>query len=168
MPQQNLFELILTEAEIVEVETALATLDRVLGPKLKTLTADVRMEIPKMGDKTVSFVTKSREYAGKNNDLVPVFLDMAMLDADVSGFDRLRNYLQRLVPLTRAIEDSMMLAGSEAYQGALIFYRAVKMAAQAGIPNADIIYKDLSARFPGGGGKRTAASKAPITPPVDA
>lgn len=40
-----------------------------------------------------------------------------------------------------------MLAGSEAYQAALIYYRSVKMAAEGGVANAGTVYKDLAQRF---------------------
>ncbi|MDR1339333.1 MAG: hypothetical protein LBK58_04700 [Prevotellaceae bacterium] len=41
-----------------------------------------------------------------------------------------------------------MVAGSEAYQAALVFYNAVKAAAAQDIPGAKEVYSDLKARFP--------------------
>ena len=41
-----------------------------------------------------------------------------------------------------------MVAGSEAYQAALMFYNAVKAAAAQDIPGAKEVYADLKARFP--------------------
>jgi hypothetical protein len=46
-----------------------------------------------------------------------------------------------------------MLAGSEAYQAALVFYKSVKMAAAHDVPGAKAVYEELKTRFPGG--KRT-------------
>lgn len=77
-----------------------------------------RRETPKTGDKTVAFVEKTREYGGQNPHLVPVFVDMAMFDADLSGGTLLARYIRTLKPLVSAMKDSRMLAGREAYQAA--------------------------------------------------
>ncbi|MDR1340305.1 MAG: hypothetical protein LBK58_09675 [Prevotellaceae bacterium] len=49
--------------------------------------------------------------------------------------------------LSDSIDDTVIIAGSDAYQAALIFYNAVK-AAPAHIPGAKEVYSDLKARFP--------------------
>lgn len=49
----------------------------------KNLSKEDRIELPKMGDKTVAFVSKAQEYAQNNPDLVPSFLDMDALNSDV-------------------------------------------------------------------------------------
>jgi hypothetical protein len=41
-----------------------------------------------------------------------------------------------------------MIAGSEAYQAALMFYKSVKMAAAQDIPGAKAVYEELKTRFP--------------------
>lgn len=74
--------------------------------------------MPKTGDKTITFVEKTREYGGQPPHLVPVFVDMAMFDADLSGDTLLARYIRTLKPLVSAMEDSRMLAGREAYQAA--------------------------------------------------
>jgi hypothetical protein len=50
--------------------------------------------------------------------------------------------------LSDNIDDTVMVAGSEAYQASLIFYNAVKVAAAQNIPGAREVYDDLKARFP--------------------
>ena len=154
MPQPNIYELDLSPEEQAEVEAAIHVLVTRIGPKVKSLTVAERRELPKMGDKTVAFVEKTREYGGQNPHLVPVFVDMAMFDADLSGGTLLARYIRALKPLVSAMEDSRMLAGSEAYQAALMIYHNVKMAAAAGIANAKAVYEDLASRFPGGARKR--------------
>lgn len=49
----------------------------------------------------------------------------------------------------RAVEDVTMVAGSEAYAGALMFYHSVKGAARSNEPGAQAIYDDLKKRYPG-------------------
>ena len=109
-----------------------------------------------MGDKTVAFVQKAYEYGQQNKDLVPAFLDMAAFATDIKSVQTLRELAQSLNPLNDALNDSMTLSGSEAYQGALVFYSNVKSAAKVKAPNAGTIYDDLSARFPGAPARRKA------------
>jgi len=46
-----------------------------------------------------------------------------------------------------ALQDSITGAGSEAYQGTLLFYANAKTAAKVKSPNAAALYDDLSSRF---------------------
>ncbi len=156
MAQQDLIAVKIPEADLVEIKAAIATLAAKLVPHLQTLTAQERIELPKMGDKTVAFVQKALEYGQQNKDLVPSFLDLAALATDVKAVGALRELAQGLNPITDALNDSMTLSGSEAYQGALVFYSNVKNAAKVKAPNAGTIYDDLSARFPGSVAKKKA------------
>ncbi len=150
MAQENLFELNIPAADLQAVQAAVQTFATLLAPHLISLSADARRAIPKMGDKSLAFVRKAREYAASNPELVPGFLDLAMFDADLQGVDTLNALLRTLQPLVDNMADSMLLSGSEAYQAALVFYRSVRAAAQSGQPNAKTIYEDLSTRFPSG------------------
>lgn len=150
MPQENLYELNIPAADLQAVQAAVQTLVNVLGPHLINLTLDERRELPKMGDKSLAFVRKAREYAANNPELVPAYLSVPMFDADLRSVETLSNLLRTLQPLVDNLEDSMVLAGSESYQAALCFYRAAKGAAVDGQPKAKTIVDDLAARFPQG------------------
>jgi hypothetical protein len=52
--------------------------------------------------------------------------------------------------LEQGVDDTEMLTGSEAYQAALVFYKAVKMAAAQDVPGAKAVYEEFKTRFPGG------------------
>jgi hypothetical protein len=156
MSQQNQIAVSIPTADLAEIHGAIDTLRTKLLPHLKTLSAQDRQELPKMGDKTVAFVQKAYEYGAKNKELVPSFLDFEAMAMDVNAVNSLRELSQDLVPITDAVNDSLILSGSEAYQGALVFYHNVKTAAKAKALNAGTIYNDLSTRFPGGPGKAKA------------
>jgi hypothetical protein len=102
-----------------------------------------------MGEKTLSFVEKAHEAAAENPNLVPPFLDMAAFDIDFANAHNLRSLLLLTQQLHENVDDTTMVAGSEAYQFALIFYNSVKMAARQDIPGAKAIYRELKKRFPG-------------------
>ncbi|MDR2794032.1 MAG: hypothetical protein LBB61_10300, partial [Treponema sp.] len=73
--------------------------------------------------------------------------------ADAHGLWTLLNTVQQL---EEAVDDTEMIAGSEAYQAALVFYKSVKMAAAQDIPGAKAVYEELKTRFPQRGGRREA------------
>ncbi|OHD10783.1 MAG: hypothetical protein A2Z96_07140 [Spirochaetes bacterium GWB1_48_6] len=149
MSQPNAISVVIPESDLTEIRAAIATLSTKLMPHLKSLSVQDRSELPKMGEKTVHFVQKALEYGQRNKELVPAFLDLPAMAVDVQAVHSLRELAQGLNPMTDAINDSMMLSGSEAYQGALLLYNHVKIAAKAKAPNAGTIYDDLSSRFPG-------------------
>ena len=55
--------------------------------------------------------------------------------------------LKQVSTLQRAIEDTVMVAGSEAYNAALVFYSSVKGASRVNVPGSEAVYNDLQQRF---------------------
>jgi hypothetical protein len=148
MSQTNQIALQIAEKDLTEIKECIQKLQTVLMPYLKTLSPDDRAELPKMGNKTFSFVQKSLEYCRQNPDLVPQFLNVADFEVDLGGFETVRSLYQPLLQITDALADTMTLSGSEAYTAALIFYSAAKNAAKSKVPKAETICDDLSAHFP--------------------
>ncbi|MDR0557268.1 MAG: hypothetical protein LBG43_05290 [Treponema sp.] len=65
--------------------------------------------------------------------------------------------LNRVQQLEQTLDDTEMIAGSEAYQAALVFYKSVKMAAAQDIPGAKAVYAELKTRFPQTGRRRSGS-----------
>ena len=149
MAQQNLVSFQIADKDLEEVKGAIATLKSKLLPNLKTLTPEERREMPKMGDKSTAFVQKTLEYCKSNPELCPQFLDVDALGVDVKAVETIRTIYQPLLQIVESLDDTMVLSGSEAYNGSLMFYNSVKIGAKTNIPGAGTIYDDLSARFPG-------------------
>jgi hypothetical protein len=147
MSQLNQIALDIPKADLAEIKADIQKLSAKLMPYLKTLAAAERMELPKMGDKTVGFVQKTLEYCRETPELVPSFLNVADFEADLRAFETLRSLYQPVLQINDALADTFVLAGSEAYTAALIFYNATKNAVKSKVPKAETIYSDLSARF---------------------
>lgn len=113
-----------------------------------TLSPSDRMELLKMGDKTQAFVEKSLEYAGREPALVPNFLDLPEAQKDYKLASDLGELSRSLDKLLQEVNDAWMLAGSEAYDAALIFYGSVKAANRTDSGGVESIYADLAQRFP--------------------
>lgn len=144
----NNVSIVINEEAKAKIKTAIETIYANL-PLLITLSNDQRQTLPKMGDKTVAFVTKSLEYARQNPDLVPKYLDMNEYAKDVEAINALFQVASPLEKLVEELDDTMLLAGSEAYMASLAFYNALKAAMNAGEKGLKNIYDDLSSRFPG-------------------
>jgi len=78
---------------------------------------------------------------------VPSYLDVPEAKKDFALAHDLYGILQQINTLQRAVEDTMMVAGSEAYDAALIFYNSVKGASRVNVPGSEAIYNDLHQRF---------------------
>lgn len=154
--QTNSIAVKIPDADLAEIRDAIGDFKAKHAPHLVSLSPQDRHELPKMGDKTVAFVQKAYEYGARNRELAPAYLDVEAMDLDVKAIGLLREFAQELEPLNEALGDSLTLSGSEAYQGALLFYGAVKAAAKAKAPKAETIYQDLSTRFPGSTAKKKA------------
>lgn len=148
MSQENLISLTIPAETMTAITTSLNELETQLKTYLQfNLTADERQSLRSMGDKSLAFVQKSLDYAENTPSLCPNYLDLAEAKKDFSLAHDLNQILHRLNTLQRAVEDTMMVAGSEAYDAGLIFYNSVKGASRVNVPGSEAIYNDLQQRF---------------------
>ncbi|HRZ96429.1 MAG TPA: hypothetical protein P5084_02655 [Paludibacter sp.] len=148
MSQENQVSITIPAEALADVFTKMNALSAVLvNYLLFNLTPSDRLEINKMGDKTLAFVQKALEYAENNPSLVPVYLDITEAKKDFALSRDLNNILKQVSTLQRAIEDTMMVSGSEAYNAALVFYNSVKGASRVNVPGSEAVYNDLHQRF---------------------
>jgi hypothetical protein len=133
---------------LAQAQANIDATNTLLAPYLLPLTPTERRDLPKMGDKTLSFVEKAQVYAHQYPQLCPSYLDLIGFDTDMTDATGLRKVHIAAKQLSDNIDDTTIVAGSEAYQAALVFYNAIKAAAVQDIPGAKEVYDDLKARFP--------------------
>jgi hypothetical protein len=148
------------QAVMEELKAKAREIVALLAPYAVALTPKERHVLPKMGEKTVSFVQKSNELAEANPSMCPPFLDVAAFGMDLSDATGLLVVDNTVRQALETVSDIKLLAGSEAYQAALTFYSYVKMLAAQDVPNAKAMYEELKKRFPSHG--RTAANAANV------
>ena len=147
MGTKNQISIEIPQNVLSEVNQKLQECKTLLAPYLQALTLDEKQSIFKMGDKTVATVQKVKTYMDTNPEFIPAYMDTAEFlkdEAVVSALDPLGNLATQLAS---DIKDTMILAGSEAIVGALLYYGTTKEAAAKGIVTAQPIYEDLSQRF---------------------
>jgi len=154
---QNNVSIEFTEAELQSLRDHMAGMKAILDPHLKALTPQNRLKLPKMGDGTLPFVEKGIEYAKSNGKFLPPYVDIVELEKDWTAFKSLTPLSRDLKQLESNLSDTMMMAGSEAYVGVLGYYNAVKHGKRMNVPDANVIFDDLSQRFE----KTSRSSKNP-------
>lgn len=147
---ENRISFAMSAEERTQVDQALASLRSILMPKLLTLSTTDRQELARMGDKTLSFVEKSLEYCRQEPQIYSSLVDVPEFDKDVTGYATLRGIYTQLETITSAVDDSMMLCGSDAYNAALLSYSMLKNASRTNHPGAKEKVAELSNRFPRG------------------
>jgi hypothetical protein len=132
---------------ITEVEGLLQQILAKLEPYRTPLTAEERREMAIVGDKTLAFLEKGKEFIDLYPDLVPAWSDKADFAID---YDDVRN-ITAAKSLSDQVQESIYniqyLAGSEAYHWVLDFYHSAKQAAVRDVPNAKIVAGELAKRF---------------------
>ncbi|WP_025143742.1 hypothetical protein [Pedobacter jeongneungensis] len=152
MSLNNRISIEITADQSAAITAAFEQLKTALAPVLViNLTAEERKSMLKMGDKTLAFVNKTLEYAAQNPNLVPSYVDLAEARKDNELTADIYGIFQQLNTLLRAMEDTGMVAGGEAYEAALVIYHSIKGASRSNIPGIQAIYDDLKQRFPGRG-----------------
>ena len=143
----NRISISLSQADIDAINQAIATLAEKFQPILIALEADDKKNLAKLGEKSVAFVEKSMQYTESNTEFLPAFIDAAEMKKDFTAFNLLNGFLRPLQQITKNLDDTATLCGSEAILASLAYYNSVRQAVKMSVPNASAIYGDLSQRF---------------------
>lgn len=147
MIQENRISVNIPEEDLAAIKSAIQVLQDKLMPHLVTLSIDDRHSLVKMGDKNTAFVSKCKEYIEQNPTLVPQYIDIKEMKIDLAAVETLRALLNPILQITSALDDSIMLSGSEALIPALSFYHHVKGAARVNVAGSKNIVDELKKQF---------------------
>ncbi|MGD8778056.1 MAG: hypothetical protein PVH88_03750 [Ignavibacteria bacterium] len=147
MYEENKVNIEVTEEDITEIKSAIDVLTTKLQPYLISLSTEERKELPKMSDKTLPFVQKVMDYLDTNPEFASPYMDKDAFKIDMKSVEDLTAIFNPLNQILANLDDTIMLAGSEAYVAALSYYNSVKLASKMDIPNSKTIYEDLKTRF---------------------
>ena len=147
MSTQNQLSILIPTTVIDEVMLKLQECKTSLAPYVQGLTTEERKSLFKMGNKTVANVQKTKSYVDTNPEFVPGYMDKTEFLKDEAVVSLLSPISNLALQLATDVDDTVMLAGSEALQAAMLYYGQVKEANSRGIPTARPIYEDLSQRF---------------------
>lgn len=136
----------LREAQVIAVKAAIQNIYTEV-PFLLGLTVEERISLPKINVANKAFTEDAINAITNNGDMLPGYLNVETMQTDLQLFSQLDELTSMVRQLLEKLEDTQILAGSEAYVSALVGYRLFGAAAEAGIPGADAVYDGLKARF---------------------
>lgn len=113
-----------------DVEEIISHVDQI-NKKLKdlvTLSEEEKRAIPHMGKETIAFVFNALEEAEMEPSLVPTKVDLDEMKKDIDLISAIDKIYQPLNKLVKKLEDSALLASSEAYFPALAIFNSIKNA----------------------------------------
>jgi len=142
----NRIDAVLTDSEILALKTQFTAIESSI-PFLTGLTPEERIALPKINVSNKIFVEDALMHIRNTPGILPAYLDAAKIERDYVLFGQLDELLRLSKRITEKLEDTMMLAGSEAYVSALTAYRLFGAASQAGIAGSDTAYSHLQSRF---------------------
>lgn len=150
MSQKNQIAINIPADELANIHALVAQLKTALAPYVQALTATEVKGISKMGDKTVAFVEKVKDYTVSNPEFIPTnSMNVNDFLVDFNAVKTLAPVLKNISQINDDLEDTLMLCGNEALVPALMYYGSVKFNANNGVASAKTIYEDLQKRFPG-------------------
>jgi hypothetical protein len=127
-----------------EIAAAIATIREKL-PFMIELTPKAKLALPKMGDKSRTFVHKVVEVANRHPEYLPGTINLAEMRRDVELFEAIYPILMELNQLQTELDDTLTAIGSDAYSAALQIYRIVKAHGEG--KGLDSLVEDMGRRF---------------------
>lgn len=123
----NLISTSISQGKINEI---IAAIDRINSqlPTLVSLSNEELSSLPKVSYKNIDFIHEVLDFADTYPDLVPSHIDVQEIRKDVRLIESLTKILVPMKKLVKKLEDSALLAGSEAYIPSLAIYNSVKTA----------------------------------------
>jgi hypothetical protein len=147
----------MTPAQVTDVKNAITAINTAINFSV-SLTTDERASLPKISVANKSFTEDAINAIANNASLFPAYLDVKLMQNDLELYRQLDELSTMLRQTLERIEDTRILAGSEAYVSALSIYKLVGAAASAGVQGTDTIYEQLRERF-------TVSTNTNPTPP---
>lgn len=148
--QTNRINVVMTAAQIANVKAAIQTINANM-PFLVGLTPEERKNLPKISVQNKVFTEDSIVAIQNNGSILPAYFGTAGIKNDYTLYNQLDELSTLISQVAEKVDDTRLLAGSEAYVSALLAFKLIKAAAEAGVPGLDTIADQLAARFVGQG-----------------
>lgn len=125
MKYPHLISATVSKNDLKEVLGAIDFINEKL-PDLETISKEELSTLPKVGKETVNFVLENLKEAKNHAELVPANIDLGEVIKDAELIKAIHKILAPLKKLERKLEDSALLAGSDAYLPSIAIYNAMK------------------------------------------
>lgn len=158
MPVENRVSIQLSVEEKTRLNNAVKEINTVLKPYLQSVSANDKMNLPKLSESNIPFVMKVLSYCETEPRFINPYTDVNEYKTDIRAYEELNELLRQINPIISQLEDTAFLCGSEAYVSALAYYNSVKLAAKMDVPGAKPVLEDLKIYFHKSPRKETTAT----------
>ena len=121
----NLISTSISQEKINEITAAIDRINAQL-PTLVSLSSEEMSSLPKVSIKNIDFIHEVLDFADTYPDLIPPNIDVQEIRKDLYLIESITKILKPIKKLVKKLEDSALLAGSEAYIPSLAIYNSVK------------------------------------------
>ena len=97
-----------------------------LGHPLVSLSNEELSSLPKVSMKNIDFIHEVLDFVDTYPDLIPPHIDVQEIRKDLYLIESISKILKPMKQLVKKLEDSALVAGSEAYIPSLAIYNSVK------------------------------------------
>ncbi len=125
MAYANQISTTIPDRDLKEILDAVNFIDKKL-PDLVELSNEELDALPKMRENTIEFVLENLKEAEAKPELIPDDVELDEVKKDVELIRAIYKILNPLKNLKKKLEDSALLAGSEAYLPSIAIYNAIK------------------------------------------
>lgn len=160
MTMRNLVNLTLSDAQALNIETALSTLETELAGLISLSQTDKR-RMHKMGVKNESFSRQALQVVSQNPQMVPANIPVGEAIADIKLLDQLRPWLTRMTRLCERGNDTDAALGNDIMAVALQAYGLLRLTGRS--EGMETLRRELSGAFRGG--RRAPKGEVPEGPP---
>lgn len=147
MALDNLISVVITDDEVTQVNSGVASINTVLAGKTVSLTPDQRRQHGRIANQNKLLVDKAKMYMEQNTQWIPGFLDKLEFDRDYDARTKIEMMLTRLENLTQQLIDTKTLLDHDNYNNSLSFYRYLRYLANENEPGAGTAYRDMKQLF---------------------
>lgn len=126
MHYSNLISTSISQKEIDEILAAIERINKLL-PHLITLSNEEKASLPKVSFSNIDFVNEVLDMAEGNPEQVPESINIPEIRKDIELIESITKILRPLKQLEKKLEDSALLAGSEAYIPSLAIFNSMRM-----------------------------------------
>lgn len=120
----NLISTTIENQDLKEILKAISIIDTKLS-ELVSLKEDEIATLPKMKSNTGQFVKQCLDFARKYPEIVPQDVDVKEIEKDMALIRSIAKIREPLLNVVKKLEDSALLAGSEAYQPCIAIHNSV-------------------------------------------
>ena len=142
----NRLSVTLSDADMQSLRSCIDDMESLLHFTVGLTDAE-RMNLPKINRENKLFVDDAMVALRANGHLAPRYVDIVEIEKDLLLFEQLSELEQLVLRVLNRLSHTRILAGSEAFQACLSFYRGVKDAANLGFPGAESVADRLGRRF---------------------